>query len=210
MSRGIAALTRAVLFTPIFTISRPARVVLEVQRTQPAELVQKAVEELLGDRAGKARAEAPPAAADIARVSARLFDLREMAKKSLGRHWVSRTPQERDEFTRLFAGMVGRAWLRTLRTGKRITYTGATVTATRATVRAIMSLERHGQVLLEYQLVPSGGGKWQVHDLLVDNRSLVTSYRDYFDKTLAGTSYQDLIWKLRVKEVEATPAPNRA
>jgi ABC-type transporter MlaC component len=210
MSRGIAALTRAVLFTPIFTISRPARVTLEVQRTPPAELVQKAVEELLGDRAVKARAEAPPAAADIARVSARLFDLREMAKKSLGRHWVSRTPQERDEFTRLFAGMVGRAWLRTLRTGKRITYTGATVTATRATVRAIMSLERHGQVLLEYQLVQSGSSKWQVHDLFVDKRSLVTSYRDYFDKTLAGTSYQDLIWKLRVKEVEATPTPNRA
>jgi phospholipid transport system substrate-binding protein len=208
MSRGIAALTRAVLFTPIFTISRPARVVLEIQRTQPAELVQKAVEELLGDRAGKARAEARPA--DIARISATLFDLREMAKKSLGRHWVTRTPQERDEFTRLFAGMVGRAWLRTLRTGKRITYTGATVTATRATVRAIMSLERHGQVLLEYQLVPSGSSKWQVHDLLVDKRSLVTSYRDYFDKTLADTSYQDLIWKLRVKEVEATPTPNRA
>jgi phospholipid transport system substrate-binding protein len=210
MSRGIAALTRAVLFTPIFTISRPARVTLEVQRTQPAELVQKAVEELLGDRAVKARAEAPPAAADIARVSARLFDLREMAKKSLGRHWVTRTPQERDEFTRLFAGMVGRAWLRTLRTGKRITYTGATVTATRATVRAIMSLERHGQVLLEYQLVPSGSSKWQVHDLFVDKRSLVASYRDYFEKALAETSYQDLIWKLRVKEVEATPTPNRA
>jgi phospholipid transport system substrate-binding protein len=206
MSRGIGALTRAVLFTPLFTVSRPAKVVLEVRRTQPTELVQKAVEELLGERAVKARGDAPPPAADIVRVTGALFDVREMAKKSLGRHWVPRTPQERDEFARLFVGVVGRAWLRTLRTGKRITYTGANVGATRATVRATVALERNGQVLLEYQLVPAGSGKWQVHDVLVDRRSLVESYREYFDKTLASTSYQDLIWKLRVKEVEAKQA----
>ena len=210
MSRGIGALTRAVLFTPLFTVSRPAKVVLEVRRTPPAELVQKAVEDLLGDRAVKARGDASPAAADISRVAERLFDVREMAKKSLGRHWVVRTPQERDEFARLFVGLVGRAWLRTLRTGKRITYTGASVTATRATVRSTVALERNGHVLLEYQLVPAGNSKWQVHDVLVDKRSLVQSYREYFDKTLAGTSYQDLIWKLRVKEVEATPAAQPA
>jgi phospholipid transport system substrate-binding protein len=210
MSRGIAAMTRAVLFTPLFTLSRPAKVVLELRRTPPAEVVQKAVEELLGDRAVKARGDATPTAAKIARVAGSLFDVREMAKRSLGRHWVVRTPQERDEFARLFVGLAGRAWLRTLRTGKRITYTGATVTATRATVRATLALERHGQVLLEYQLVPSGSGKWQVQDVLVDKRSLVTSYREYFDKTLATTSYQDLIWKLRMKEVEATPAAEPA
>ncbi|HKZ07937.1 MAG TPA: ABC transporter substrate-binding protein [Methylomirabilota bacterium] len=210
MSRGIAAMTRAVLFTPIFTISRPAKVVLEVRRTPPAELVQKAVEELLGDRATKARGDATPTAAEIIRVADSLFDMRDIAKRSLGRHWVARTAQERDEFTRLFVGMVGRAWLRTLRTGKRITYTGATVTAIRATVRATVALERHGQVLLEYQLVPSGSSKWQVQDLLVDKRSLVQSYREYFEKTLATTSYQDLIWKLRVRAVEATPAAEPA
>jgi ABC-type transporter MlaC component len=210
MSRGIAAMTRAVLFTPIFTISRPAKVVLEVRRTPPAELIQKAVEELLGDKATKSRGDGTPSSAEITRVADTLFDVREMAKKSLGRHWVARTPQERDEFTRIFASIMGRAWLRTLRTGKRITYTGATVTATRATVRATVSLERQGQVQLEYQLMPLGGNKWAVHDVLVDRRSLVGSYREFFDKTLAGTSYQDLMWKLRVKEVEATPVAEPA
>jgi phospholipid transport system substrate-binding protein len=210
MSRSIAAMTRAVLFTPIFTISRPAKVVLEVRRTPPTELVQKAVEELLGDRATKARGDAAPTPAEIVRVADSLFDVRDMAKRSLGRHWVARTAQERDEFTRLFVGMVGRAWLRTLRTGKRITYTGATTTAIRATVRATVALERHGQVLLEYQLVPSGSSKWQVQDVLVDKRSLVQSYREYFEKTLTTTSYQDLIWKLRVREVETTPGAQSA
>ena len=205
MSRGIAALTRAVLFTPIFTLSRPARVVLEVRRNPPMELVQKAVEEVLGERGGRGRSDAP-SAADLARTADGFFDLREMAKKSLGRNWVARTPQERDEFVRLFTGMLSRVWLRTLKTGKRITYTGETVSATRASVRTTLALERQGQVRVEYHLMPSGNSRWRVHDVLVDRLSLVTGYREYFDRALATSSYQDLIWKLRLKEVEMSPA----
>src|SRR5215475_4420754 len=190
MGRNIAALTRAVLFAPLFTVSRPAKVVLEIRRAEPTEVIQKAVEELLGDKATKAQGDRAPSGAEIARVAFFLFDVRDMAKRSLGKHWVARTPQERDEFTRVFTSMVGRAWLRTIRTGKRITYTGASVTGTRASVRSTVLLERQGQVLLEYQLTPAGHGKWQVHDVLVDRRSLVGSYREFFDKTLADTSYQ--------------------
>lgn len=198
MSRGIAALTRAVFFAPIFTLNRPAKVVLEVRRNPPTEMVQKAVEEILGEKAS------------VAHTAENFFDLREMAKKSLGRHWVARSPQERDEFVRLFTGMLSRVWLRTLKTGKRITYTGETVGASRAAVRTTVALERQGQVQMEYHLVPSGNSHWRVHDVLVDRRSLVTGYREYFDKALAGSSYQDLIWKLRLKEVELSPATQSA
>lgn len=205
MSRGIAALTRAVLLTPIFTLSRPAKVVLEVRRNSPMEMVQKAVEEILGERAGRGRSDTAPSAGDLARTAQGFFDLREMAKKSLGRHWVVRSAGERDEFVRLFTGMLSRVWLRTLKTGKRITYTGETVSAARATVRTTLALERQGQVRVEYHLVPSGNSRWRVHDVLVDRRSLVEGYREYFDRALATSSYQDLIWKLRVKEVEMSP-----
>ena len=205
MSRGIAALTRAVLLTPIFTLSRPAKVVLEVRRNSPMEMVQKAVEEILGERAGRGRSGTAPSAGDLARTAQGFFDLREMAKKSLGRHWVVRNAVERDEFVRLFTGMLSRVWLRTLKTGKRITYTGETVSAARATVRTTLALERQGQVRVEYHLVPSGNSRWRVHDVLVDRRSLVEGYREYFDRALATSSYQDLIWKLRVKEVEMSP-----
>lgn len=211
MSRGIAALTRAVLFTPLFTLNRPAKVVLGVHRPAPMATVQKAVEEILGERSGRGRSDAAPAAADLARIAGGFFDLREMAKMSLGRHWVARTPQERDEFVKLFTGMLSRVWLRTLKTGKRITYNGETVGANLATVRTTLALERQGQVRVEYHLVPSSGNtRWRVHDVLVDRRSLVTGYREYFDRALADSSYQDLIWKLRLKEVEMSPAPGRA
>ena len=39
----------------------------------------------------------------------------------------------------------------------------------------------------------------------MDRRSLVEGYREYFDRALASSSYQDLIWKLRLKEVEMSP-----
>jgi phospholipid transport system substrate-binding protein len=205
MSRGIAALTRAVLLTPIFTLSRPAKVVLEVRRNSPMDMVQKAVEEILAERPGRGRSDTAPSGGDLARTAQGFFDLREMAKKSLGRHWVARSEGERDEFVRLFTGMLSRVWLRTLKTGKRISYTGETVSAARATVRTTLALERQGQVRVEYHLVASGNSRWRVHDVLVDRRSLVEGYREYFDRALATSSYQDLIWKLRVKEVEMSP-----
>ena len=50
--------------------------------------------------------------------------------------------------------MLSRVWLRTLKTGKRITYNGETVGANLATVRTTLALERQGQVRVEYHLVP--------------------------------------------------------
>jgi len=54
---------------------------------------------------------AGPAAAErrrqeIQRIVETLFDLPEMTRRSLGRHWTDRTAQEREEFTRLFKGIL--------------------------------------------------------------------------------------------------------
>ena len=69
MSRSIAALTRAVLFTPIFTLNRPAKVLLEVRRNPPTEMVQRAVEELLGEKGGRGRRDGAPSAPPYRRLS---------------------------------------------------------------------------------------------------------------------------------------------
>src|SRR4029453_3808237 len=82
MGRNIAALTRAVLFAPLFTVRRPAKGVREIRRAEPTEVIQKAVEELLGDKAVKARGDRAPSAAEIARVGFFLFAVRGVATKT--------------------------------------------------------------------------------------------------------------------------------
>src|SRR5262245_8459251 len=46
----------------------------------------------------------------VHKVSNEIFDFEEAAKRSLGRHWQERTPSEREEFTRIFAGLLEHAY----------------------------------------------------------------------------------------------------
>src|SRR5688572_11909854 len=48
----------------------------------------------------------------VRRIAEELFDFEETAKRSLGRHWQDRSPEERQEFVRLFTELIDRAYLR--------------------------------------------------------------------------------------------------
>jgi len=47
----------------------------------------------------------------IRRVANDIFDFSETTRRALGPHWQARTPQERDEITRLFADLLERSYI---------------------------------------------------------------------------------------------------
>src|SRR6266496_993774 len=47
----------------------------------------------------------------IRRAADGLFDFAEMSRRALGRYWAGRSQAERDEFVRLFADLMARAYL---------------------------------------------------------------------------------------------------
>ena len=47
----------------------------------------------------------------IRRIANEIFDFTETTRRSLGPHWQARTPQEREEITRLFADLLERSYL---------------------------------------------------------------------------------------------------
>ena len=49
--------------------------------------------------------------AEIRRIAAELFDFDEMARRTLTRHWNSRTPEEQAEFVRLFTDLLERSYV---------------------------------------------------------------------------------------------------
>ena len=53
------------------------------------------------------------------------FDFQEMAKRSLGRHWARRSPEEQREFVGIFAALMGRAYADNIEsyTGQNVVYT---------------------------------------------------------------------------------------
>src|SRR5688572_32418688 len=48
----------------------------------------------------------------VRRIAEEIFDFEETAKRALGRHWQDRSPEERQEFVRLFTELIDRAYLR--------------------------------------------------------------------------------------------------
>jgi len=69
----------------------------------------------------------------VRKVANDIFDFQETAKRSLGRHWETRTPAEREEFTRLFADLLEHAYISKIDrySGENVNYVGESVEATR-------------------------------------------------------------------------------
>jgi phospholipid transport system substrate-binding protein len=142
--------------------------------------------------------DAQPTAATRAIVD-RMFDWPAMAEASLGRHWRSRTPAERTQFTQLFADLFARAYVSRIHLvdARSFEYLGDTVTGDRSTVRTKVFTRRGSGLNVEYVVRATPGRRWLVQDVRVETISLVDNYRVQFDAVVARSSYADLVARLR-------------
>lgn len=174
----------------------------------PTEVVQVAVEQVV--RLVQSPELSQPAAPEqrrfeIRRVANRLFDFSEMARRALGRHWNGRTSQQREDFVRVFSGLLERSYLSKIESyaGERIVYTGETVEGEFATVRSKIISGRKAEIPVDYRL-HRVDSRWAVYDVLIEGVSLVGNYRAQFNRIIQTSSYDDLIRNMRLKELENT------
>src|SRR5687767_13578200 len=133
------------------------------------------------------------------------FDAREAAALALGREWHARTSVEREEFVRLYADLVERAYLawigsraRVHGDGVRITFESESVQGERATVVTMLETRGGGAMPIEYRM-GRRDARWTVHDVVVDGVSLADSYRAQFQRILQGGAYADVVARLHDK-----------
>jgi phospholipid transport system substrate-binding protein len=145
----------------------------------------------------------PPAPTELRRAVTRLFDVEEIAERTLPRHWAARTSAERAEFVGLVTDMLERAYVARLRVyaGERTIYLGETTNGRYATVRSRVVSKRRSETTLDYRLHRLDG-RWKVYDLMVDGVSLVATYRGEFDRALRTVSYPGLVERLRQGSLE--------
>lgn len=143
---------------------------------------------------------------EIRRIADKLFDFPEMARRSLARHWSNRTVEQREEFVALFTDLLERVYFTKLEnySGEHMLYVSETVDGDFATVRSKILLGRKGELPIEYRLHLTGS-RWAVYDLLIDGVSFVSTYRAQFNRVIQTSSYDDLVQKLRTKELENAP-----
>jgi phospholipid transport system substrate-binding protein len=136
----------------------------------------------------------------IRRAADTLFDFPDMSRRALGRHWTDRTPAEREEFTRLFTDLIARTYIGKIDryAGESIAYVGERVDGDEASVRSQVVTAKGSQIPVEYRL-HRANDVWSAYDVLIENVSLVGTYRSQFDRIIKAESFADLLRRLREK-----------
>jgi len=138
--------------------------------------------------------------ARIRKVVLERFGFTEMSKRSLGRYWNERTPQERTEFVRLFTDLLERAYIDKVDgySGEQVVYEGESVDGNYSEVRTKIVTKKNQDASITYRLLKHDSN-WEVYDVIVENVSLVNNYRTQFSKIIRTSSYEALVKKMQAK-----------
>jgi phospholipid transport system substrate-binding protein len=139
------------------------------------------------------------------------FDAEELAKRSLGLYWRERSPEERQEFIRLFAARIEHSHSSTLdryTSGVQVFLDQERLDGDFTEVNTrILDPTQDRTFTIDYRM-RQAEGRWLIYDVVVENVSLVQNYRNQFNRILGRSSFADLLQTLknRVQELDATSA----
>ena len=163
------------------------------------EKVLKTVEDPELKKAGKAteRREA------VRRIAAETFDFTEMSKRALARHWQARTPAEREEFVKLFADLLERAYVSRIENygGEKIAFNGDTIEGDVALVRTKIITKQGTDIPVDYRMLKRSD-RWLAYDVVIEGVGLINNYRTQFNKIIQTSSYQALVDRMKNKQNE--------
>ena len=148
--------------------------------------------------------------AAVRQVANDIFDFSETAKRSLARHWASRTQAERDEFVLLFTDLLERSYISKIELygGEKIKFVGESADPDGAIVRTRLVTKQGTEIPIDYRM-HARGDKWLVYDVLIEGVSLISNYRTQFNKIITTSSYQELVKKMKTKQEEFLPVEKR-
>ena len=172
----------------------------------PTEQVQGTVDNILailknprlrGDAAKKERREQLRDA-----IFAR-FDFSEMSRRSLGAQWRKLSPQDQEEFVRLFTDLLERTYINQIEAYKdeKVLFFKETQDNDFAEVQSRVINSKGEDFALNYR-AHRVGADWKVYDVVVENISVVNNYRAQFNRILANQSYEELLRRMKDKQIE--------
>jgi phospholipid transport system substrate-binding protein len=178
-----------------------------VEAGEPLEKVRQTINSVLDVLANQDLPE-PERKAKIREAILQRFNFEEMAKRSLGRHWQKRTPEEQQEFVQLFTDLLENSYIDKIERSEgkeNINYTEETIENSNASVRTAIVQKGDQNIDVEYRLLKRNGD-WQVYDVVIERVSLVNNYRTQFNKILLQESYEALIKKMKLKSEQLQAA----
>ena len=169
----------------------------------PKETVETGVNNViktLGDPAFKAK----PKDEQIATIGAeidKIFDFKELSRRTLGKQWKKMSAEQQTEFVQLF-----RELLQGVYADRLLAYSDQKVLFDkeiilkkgRAEVQSYLQTSDGKKIPLFYRLTDKSGS-WKVYDVIIEGVSMVKNYRTQFRNIIAKESPEKLLEVLRKK-----------
>ena len=130
------------------------------------------------------------------------FDVQEMARRSLAGHWAKRSEEERKDFAELFGDLFVESYTRLVVDhlgDQRVIYLPESVDGSVATVPTKFLSKRDEPSFVDFALFRRDG-IWAAYDVVIDDVSIVKTYRTQFNKIIQTQSYEALVKKMRLKQ----------
>ncbi|MGD9261403.1 MAG: ABC transporter substrate-binding protein [Desulfobacterales bacterium] len=169
----------------------------------PKETVEAGVNNLLktlGDSAFKAKPEDERISIIGAEIE-KVFDFKELSRRTLGRDWKKMKPEQQKEFVQLFRELLQGVYADRLLaySDQKIIFGKETMLKKgRAEVQSYLQTSDGKKIPLFYRLTDKSGS-WKVYDVIIEGVSMVKNYRTQFRQILAKDSPDKLLQVLRDK-----------
>ena len=131
-----------------------------------------------------------------------MFAWEEMSKRSMGTYWRERTPEERNDFIKLFSDLLENTYMTKIESysGEKILYSKESIEGQYAMVQTKIIIRQGVEVPVNYFMMEKNGN-WLVYDVSIEGISIVKNYRSQINDILSRSSYPELIKKLKEKQV---------
>ena len=135
-----------------------------------------------------------------------IFNLRELARLALDKHWSAITEADQNEFVALLTSLLEERsiFAKEKAHGElyQIRYLGdkyLDADQSHAFTRTVIRIPKEDlNIRIDYKLKKVNGG-WQVYDIIADQASLVDNYRYTFNEIIVKNGYPDLVRRMKTK-----------
>jgi len=129
-----------------------------------------------------------------------VFDYVELSKRTLSRNWNKLTPNQREEFQRLYKTLLEKVYL-----DKILAYSDQEVVFGKERTLGQNKVEVESKIVSGSLVTPIHfrmilkNGKWRAYDVVIEGISLVKNYRSQFKRVIKKKSLEGMLEVLRKK-----------
>lgn len=127
-----------------------------------------------------------------------LMDMNGVSRKSLGKHWKNRTPEEQREFVTVLGDLFRKiAFPNSAKffSDLKMIYGNSEIKKNRARVPLTVVHKDEGEIVIDFVL-HKAANKWLIIEVILDDVSMRNNLRSQFYKVIKKNSYRELVRRM--------------